>query len=65
VLTRKWPVLTYGVTPQVDLETWSFRCFGLIEKPVSWSWREFLELPRTQVTSDVRREGGVVSQASP
>ena len=53
VLTRKWPVLTYGETPSVDLKTWTFRCFGLVEAPVLWSWQEFLELPRVQVTSDV------------
>jgi DMSO/TMAO reductase YedYZ molybdopterin-dependent catalytic subunit len=53
VLTKKWPVLTYGETPRVDLESWTFRCFGLVEEPVSWTWREFLELPRAEVTSDV------------
>jgi DMSO/TMAO reductase YedYZ molybdopterin-dependent catalytic subunit len=53
VLTRKWPVLTYGETPRLDLATWSFRCFGLVEEPVTWTWREFLELPRTQVLSDI------------
>jgi DMSO/TMAO reductase YedYZ molybdopterin-dependent catalytic subunit len=52
-LTRKWPVLTYGETPQVDLSTWTFRCFGVVEEPVSWTWREFLELPRVEVTSDI------------
>jgi DMSO/TMAO reductase YedYZ molybdopterin-dependent catalytic subunit len=52
-LTKKWPVLTYGETPSVDLQTWTFRCFGLVEEPVSWTWREFLQLPRTEVTSDV------------
>ncbi|HEX7337151.1 MAG TPA: sulfite oxidase-like oxidoreductase [Gemmatimonadales bacterium] len=53
VLTRKWPVLTYGETPSVDLDRWTFRCFGLVEEPVAWTWREFLELPRVEVTSDV------------
>lgn len=53
VLTQKWPVLTYGDAPSVDLGTWTFRCFGLVEQPVSWTWREFLELPRVEVTSDV------------
>jgi DMSO/TMAO reductase YedYZ molybdopterin-dependent catalytic subunit len=37
----------------VDLQTWTFRCFGLVEEPVSWTWREFLQLPRVEVTSDV------------
>jgi DMSO/TMAO reductase YedYZ molybdopterin-dependent catalytic subunit len=53
VLTRKWPVLTYGETPRLDLANWSFRCFGLVQEPVTWTWQEFLELPRVQVTSDV------------
>ena len=53
VLTRKWPVLTYGETPKLDLASWSFRCFGLLEEPVTWSWSEFLRLPRVAITSDV------------
>jgi DMSO/TMAO reductase YedYZ molybdopterin-dependent catalytic subunit len=53
VRTRKWPVLTYGETPRLDLASWSFRCFGLVEQPMTWSWPEFLALPRVQVTSDV------------
>ena len=53
VLTKKWPVLTYGEVPRVDLSTWRFRCHGLVEEEVSWSWPELLALPRTAVTSDV------------
>ncbi|HEY6928592.1 MAG TPA: sulfite oxidase-like oxidoreductase [Thermoanaerobaculia bacterium] len=53
VLTQKWPVLTYGETPRVDLATWTFRCYGLVEKETSWTWKEFLELPRIQVRSDI------------
>jgi len=53
VLTRKWPVLTYGETPRLDLTSWTFRCFGLVQEPVTWTWKEFLELPRVEVTSDV------------
>ena len=53
VLTRKWPVLTYGETPGLDLVSWTFRCFGLVEEPKTWNWPEFLQLPRVQVTSDI------------
>lgn len=53
VLTQKWPVLTYGETPSFDPGTWTFRCFGLVEQPVSWTWPALLDLPRVQVTSDV------------
>jgi DMSO/TMAO reductase YedYZ molybdopterin-dependent catalytic subunit len=53
VLTRKWLVLTYGLTPRFDPKTWSFRCFGLLQREVSWTWEEFLALPRTEVTCDI------------
>jgi DMSO/TMAO reductase YedYZ molybdopterin-dependent catalytic subunit len=53
VLTRKWPVLTYGLTPRFDSRKWSFRCFGLVEQEVSFTWEEFLALPRTEVTCDI------------
>ena len=53
VLTRKWPVLTFGETPRVDLSTWTFRCYGLVESEVSWTWQEFLSLPQVRITSDI------------
>jgi DMSO/TMAO reductase YedYZ molybdopterin-dependent catalytic subunit len=53
VLTEKWPVLTYGAVPRFDPRTWSFRCFGLVEREVEWSWPEFQALPRAEVTCDV------------
>lgn len=53
VLTKKWPVLTYGRTPRFDPRTWSFRCFGLVAEEVSFTWDEFLALPRTEVTCDI------------
>ena len=48
VLTKKWPVLTYGLPPRFDPPKWSFRCFGLVEHEVSFTWEEFLALPRTE-----------------
>jgi DMSO/TMAO reductase YedYZ molybdopterin-dependent catalytic subunit len=52
-LTQKWPVLTYGATPKVDLATWTFRCYGLVEQEVSWTWKEFLALPQVRIQSDI------------
>ena len=52
-LTTKWPVLTYGRTPRFDPARWTFRCFGLVEREVSWTWEEFLRLPRVTVRSDI------------
>jgi DMSO/TMAO reductase YedYZ molybdopterin-dependent catalytic subunit len=53
VLTQKWPVLTYGVPPRADLATWTFRCYGLVDEDISWTWKQFLALPRVVVTSDI------------
>jgi DMSO/TMAO reductase YedYZ molybdopterin-dependent catalytic subunit len=53
VLTEKWPVLTYGDTPRADRATWTFRVFGLVAEEVSWTWDEFVRLPRVRVTSDI------------
>ena len=53
VLTQKWPVLTYGLTPRFDPKRWTFRCFGLVANPVSWTWEQFLQLPRVTLTSDM------------
>ncbi len=51
--TEKWPVLTYGGVPQIDLGTWTFRCYGRVAHEVSWTWQEFLRLPRIEVVSDI------------
>ncbi len=52
-LTSKWPVLTYGLTPRFDPKRWTFRCFGLVEEEVSWTFEAFCALPRVRITSDV------------
>ena len=53
MLTAKWPVLTYGQTPPFDPRTWTFRCFGLVERETVWTWPQFLALPRARVVSDI------------
>ena len=51
--TRKWPVLHYGIVPQVDLGAWRFDISGLVERPLTLSWNELLELPRQQTLCDI------------
>ncbi len=51
-LTDKFPVLTFGSTPKVDMATWQFKVFGLVEEELTWSWDEFKALPATAMTSD-------------
>ena len=52
-LTKKFPVLHYGPVPSADLDTWTFRIFGLVAEERVWTWEEFNKLPRTKVTLDL------------
>ena len=51
--TLKFPVLHYGSVPSFDPEEWTLRIWGEVERPKSWTWTEFQELPRTKVTLDL------------
>ena len=51
-LSNKFPVLTYGSTPKVDLDTWKFRVFGLVEQEAELNWDQFTKLTWTAVTAD-------------
>lgn len=52
VRTRKWPVLHYGSVPHVALDRWELRVFGLVERPLKFTWEEFQALPRVKVFAD-------------
>jgi DMSO/TMAO reductase YedYZ molybdopterin-dependent catalytic subunit len=51
--TNGFPVLSAGPTPYTPLDVWDFTIRGAVDKPVSWSWTEFQELPREKFTVDV------------
>ena len=51
-LTLKWPVLHYGSVPRFDPDTWDLRITGLVDSPLTLSWKEFNALPKIQRTSD-------------
>ena len=40
-VTEKFPVLTYGSIPKIDMDTWQFRVFGLVDEEVTLDWRKF------------------------
>ncbi len=52
-LTQKFPVLHYGPVPRFNPATWDFRVWGEVEEEVSWTWDEFLQLPRTKIVMDI------------
>lgn len=51
--TIRWPVLTYGPTPHIDLEKWSLTVDGAVNKPVTFNWKDFNKLPKTELTTDI------------
>jgi DMSO/TMAO reductase YedYZ molybdopterin-dependent catalytic subunit len=53
VLTQKFPVLTYGQTPHIDLNTWRLKVWGLVEEPREFTWEEFGQLPTQRQMCDV------------
>ncbi len=52
-LTGGFPVLSAGPTPRTPIEQWSFTLQSDDEVLGSWTWDEFLALPRTKVTVDI------------
>ncbi len=48
-VTEKFPVLTFGSTPEIDIESWRFRIFGLVESELVLDWGRFADLPSTTV----------------
>jgi DMSO/TMAO reductase YedYZ molybdopterin-dependent catalytic subunit len=45
-------VLHWGEVPKVTEESFRFKVFGLVERPVEWDWPAFRALPPVTITSD-------------
>ena len=52
-LTEKWPVLHAGSVPTVDLATWNLTVTGEVERDLTLTWEQLLELPSSEVTVDI------------
>ena len=51
-ITVKWPVLDLGMQPDISTYTWKLVLDGEVEHPVSLTWKDFMDLPQTEDTSD-------------
>ena len=51
-LTDKFPVLSYGPTPQFNPAKWDFQVIGLVEEPIRLSYEQFRALPQSNQVSD-------------
>ena len=52
-VTEKFPVLTYGTVPKIDIDTWRIRITGLVEEEFELDWEEFTSLPTTRIEADI------------
>src|SRR5262249_53834319 len=52
-LTDGFPVLSAGPTPDTPKERWDFTVVGAVKSPQRWTWDQFQQLPREQVTADI------------
>lgn len=50
-LAKGFPVLTYGQTPQVNLEEWQFQITGLAT-PLVLRWADLMAMPQSSFTAD-------------
>ena len=49
--TEKFPVLTYGETPRIDINDWKLGVWGLVDSK-EWTWNEFMRLPQKTICAD-------------
>jgi DMSO/TMAO reductase YedYZ molybdopterin-dependent catalytic subunit len=52
-LVNDWPVLDLGIQPQISLEDWRLKIFGLVANPVIWDWQDFTAEPQVSDVSDI------------
>jgi DMSO/TMAO reductase YedYZ molybdopterin-dependent catalytic subunit len=52
-VTNGWPVLHYGGVPSFDPQTWDFKVWGLVERPLRLDYEEFRRLPTTELETDI------------
>ena len=55
-ITKKFPVLTYGPEPQVNLDTWQLRIDGAVAQQIIFSWEELTSLPTVRIETDIHCE---------
>ena len=52
-LTRDWPVLDLGLSPNISRQRWRLDVYGAVEHPIFWTFAEFSAQPQTQFVSDI------------
>ncbi|MED4583725.1 sulfite oxidase-like oxidoreductase [Brevibacillus choshinensis] len=53
VLTERFPILHEGEVPVYDMAEWTLRVFGEVDREVTLTYEQFMDLPQTTVTCDI------------
>jgi DMSO/TMAO reductase YedYZ molybdopterin-dependent catalytic subunit len=53
VLTERFPILHEGEVPVYDLDTWTLRVFGEVDRNVTLSYADIMAMPQTTLTCDI------------
>ncbi|MEQ8227560.1 MAG: sulfite oxidase-like oxidoreductase [Rhodospirillales bacterium] len=52
-LSQDWPVLDLGHRPLVPTDQWEMKVLGAVDRPLTLSWQQFLDLPQIDLTTDI------------
>jgi DMSO/TMAO reductase YedYZ molybdopterin-dependent catalytic subunit len=52
-LTKDWPTLDLGMTPQISRERWRLDVHGSVENTIFWNFSQFLAQEQTHFVSDI------------
>jgi DMSO/TMAO reductase YedYZ molybdopterin-dependent catalytic subunit len=52
-VAKGWPRLDLGLVPTVPKERWSLKIGGLVERPVTLTFEQFMALPQSEQTADM------------
>ena len=53
IVTNKFPVLSASKTPDIDIKTYKLRIYGSVEKELSFTWDQLMEMPMSKVKTDI------------
>src|SRR6195952_15763 len=52
-LTKDWPTLDLGLTPNISRERWRLDVYGAVEHPIFWDFAQFSAQPQSTFISDI------------
>ena len=52
-LTKDWPVLDLGLTPQISRQRWRLDVYGAVERPIFWDFAQFTAQQQAKFVSDI------------